>query len=135
LVHRPTYVDRVRRRVIVVGRRHAELGIRTEALEASELLGVAAHREIAHLLVEPLRPVIFRGLIAETGAEVMNDVAAADEKDALVAKRRQSLAERAMGLRRRGPVDAELYDRNVRLGKHPHEDGPRAGIETPVAVE
>ena len=73
----------------MVGRRHAELGIRTEALVARELLGVAAHRELAHLLVEPLRPVIFRGLIAETGAEVMNDVAAADEKDALVAKRRQ----------------------------------------------
>src|SRR5439155_26750026 len=119
----------------MVGRRDAELRLRAEPLVARELLGIATDSELAHLFVEALRPVVFRRLVAESRAKVVHHVAAADEENALVAKRRETLAERSMRLGRRGAVDAELHDGDVGLWEHPDEDGPRAVIESPVTVE
>src|SRR5205814_10170536 len=110
---------------VVIGRRHAELRVRTELFVARELFRVAADGELAHLLVEALRPVVFRRLIAEPRAEVVYHVAAADEENALVSKRRETPAQRAMRLGRRGPVDAELPDGNVGLWEPPHAGRPR----------
>src|SRR5438034_1484967 len=99
----------------MVGRRDAELRVRAKPLVARELLGIATDGELAHLFVETLRPVVFGGLLAESGAQVVHDVAASDEQDAFVAKGSEPLAERAMRFRRRCSVDAQLDDGDVRL--------------------
>ena len=64
--------------------------------------------------------------------QVVHDVAAADDQHAGVAQRPQPLADLIVKLRRARFVDAQLYDRYVRIRENMAQHGPRAVIQAPA---
>jgi hypothetical protein len=67
-------------------------------------------------------------------AQVVHDVAAADDQHAPVAQVLELPAQRQVLGRRPGVIHAELDHRNVRFGKHRFEHGPGAVVQAPVLI-
>src|SRR6185437_13784086 len=69
------------------------------------------------------------------GVQVMDQVTAAQDEDALVAQRRQPSAYLEMVRRGLRLIDAQLNHRHIRIGIHMAKHGPCAMIETPGGIE
>ena len=64
----------------------------------------------------------------------MDEVAAADDQHTLFAERRKPLADLEMKRRRLGPINRELYHRNIGLGIHVPQDRPGPVVSTPTLL-
>src|SRR6185437_4842216 len=69
------------------------------------------------------------------GVQVMDQVTAAQDEDALVAQRRQPPAYLEMVRRGLRLIDAQLNHRHIRIGIHMPKHRPCAMIETPCGIE
>ncbi len=86
--------------------------------------------------VELDRPVVglARAGVAARGAQVVHDVAAADDQHAALAQRPQLLAELVVLGRRAAVVHAELHHRDVGAREHRLEHRPGAVVEAPLGL-
>ena len=69
------------------------------------------------------------------GMEIVHEIAAANDQDALVPKGRKLFADLKMEGRGLGFVDTGLHDRNVGSGINVSKHGPCAVIQAPGIIE
>ena len=98
-------------------RRDREARIRAAPMVIDQPIVLLDRNRFAHIVVEACRPVVRRAAAPADQAQVVNDVAAADDQHAFVAQRRELHAERVMKRRRLRGIDRELHDRHVRRRK------------------
>ena len=94
---------------------------------------VSVNYTLAHPQLETLGPIerARTALAPCVCMQVVDDVAAADDEHALVAQGRKPLAQLIMESGRLGLVDAELHDRDVRLGEYVSQHRPCPVVEPP----
>src|SRR3569623_1650668 len=125
--------NHVQQRQIMLGGRHAPTGVGAGGLIIDERVVIAGQQLLFHLLGKTLRPFERRRVRRPVqAAEVVNDVATADDEYVLVAQYGETSGERIMPLRRLGGIDAELHHRDVGGRKGMDQHRPSAVIETPA---
>src|SRR5262245_22807908 len=101
----------------MIRRRGSEHGVASESFVVDERLVVARRHQFTCFVLKTYRPFerLDIALAPGIGVQVMYEVAAAHDENAVVAERPELLREIVVELRRLGFVDAELNDRNVRF--------------------
>ena len=103
-------------------------------LHVEHPLGVGGQR-VAHRVVEAVGPRLAGGAGTEVDqAEVVHDVATADDEHVAIAQRGQRPTEIEVVLQRLHRVDRQLHDRHVGVGEHVGEHAPGAVVEAPAVV-
>ena len=111
-----------------VRRGGGEVGV---AGEPRDVAGIVEH-DGHGVLVEPLRPVVAGFTHRPTDlAQVVDDVAAADDQHPVPAQRRQPRAQFEVVVPGLGRVDGQLHHRDVGRGEHMRQDRPGSVVEAP----
>ena len=126
--------EHVQQRQIVLRRRHGQQRVLAERSVVDQRRVVARDDELANFRLEARGPVVgLDGMPApRIRVQVVHDVSAAHDQHACIPQRTQALADLIVKLRRARFVDAQLYDRYIRVRKDMAQHGPRAVIETPA---
>ena len=120
----------------MLGRGHRQLRVRAQRLVVHQRFVVAPQHQFAHPRLETQRPVERLGRMPAPGIgmQVVHDVAAADQQDALVAQRPQQPAQPVVERRRLRLVDGKLHHRHVGGGKHMAQHRPGAAVQSPRKI-
>ena len=119
---------------IVLRRRHGKQRVFAERSVVDQRCVLARLDEVANSRLEAHCPVVrLDGMPAPCiRVQVVHDVSAAYDQHAGVAQRTQPLADFMVKVRRSRFVDAQLYDRYIRVRKDVAQHGPGAVIESPA---
>src|SRR6266850_1544690 len=121
--------------MIRCGRR--EQRVATQMLVTDERSVVTFQQKFTREFLKPYGPIKRFNLMLAPGirVQVVNDVSAADDENALIAQRFEVFRQLVMKLGRPRFINAELYDGNICLRENVTQHGPRSMIKSPTVIQ
>ena len=127
----------VEERQVVVGRGRREPRVAAQAVVVDERRVIIRRDQLARPRLEPDGPVerLDPGAAPRVGVQVVDEVAAPGDEDALVAQRREPAGQLVVRLGRQRLVYAQLNGGHIGRGEDVAEHRPGAVIQPPAAIE
>lgn len=120
----------------MIGRRDRKRRIRPQGCILDQGPVVALPNPIADRGIKSTCPSkrLYRPPIPDISVQVVDNIAATEDEDALVPQRRQTLPYRIMEFGRLGRINAQLHHGHIGIGKYVAQDRPCTVIEPPRLV-